>query len=246
MKNLLERFNSIWARECGYVQFKSCAIALIVGVITAFLFTEVANALHVNNEIPKGLSCLCALYVASITIASIHLLIVYFKSKYLNKYLHDVQEEETAEAGLRPELSPEYCHTMLNQEDTITRYINTIQNRLSTFIDMLMLNSSLNSVEGENENKSVAEQFEHIRDQFVMHSNILISISQFNKVIDRLLMEMNARGRLISGSKPSEETLAVLERQKQNLELIKDAHNLCHELNKKIADVQYNLVLPSE
>ena len=244
MKNLLERFNSIWARECGYVQFKSCAIALIVGVITAFLFIEVADAPRVNNEIPKGLSCLCALYTGVITIASIHLLIVYFKSKYLNKYLHDIQEEETAEAGLRPELSPEYCHTMLNDEDTITRYINTIHSRLLTFIDML--DSSLNSNEAENENKSVAEQFEHIRDQFVMHSNILVSISQFNKVTDRLLMEMNARGRLISNAKPSEETLAVLERQKKNLDLIIDVHNLCHELNKKIADVQYNLVLPSE
>lgn len=244
MKNLLERFNLIWARECGYVQFKSCAIALLVGVITAFLFTEVADAPRVNNKIPQALSGLCALYTGGITIACIWFLNVYFKSKYLNKYLHDIQEEETAEAGLRPELSPEYCHTMLNDEDTITRYINTIHSRLSTFIDML--DSSLNSNEAENKNKSVAEQFEHIRDQFVMHSNILVSISQFNKVTDRLLMEMNARGRLISNAKSSEETLAVLERQKKNLDLIIDVHNLCHELNKKIADVQYNLVLPSE
>lgn len=244
MKNLLENFNLIWARECGYVQIKSCAIALFVGGITAVLFTEIADAPRVNNEIPQVLSGLCALYVASITIASIYLLIVYFKSKYLNRYLHGIQEEETAEAALRPELSPEYCHTMLNDEDTITSYINTIHNRLSTFIDML--DSSLNSVEVENENKSVAEQFKHIRDQFVMHSNILISISQYNKVIDKFLMEMNERGRLISSSKPSEETLAVLERQKKNLALIKDVHNICHELNKKIANVQYRLVLPSE
>lgn len=245
MKNLVAKFNLIWARECVNVQFKSYAVGLPVGIITAVLFIEVANAPRVNNEIPVGLSCIqCALYAASITIACMWLLIVYFKCKYLNRYLHNVQEEETSEAELRPELSAEYCHTMLNDEDTISRYINMINNRLSTFIDML--DSSSDSDEDENVNKSVADQFEHNLNQFVMHSNILKSITQFNKVIDKLLMEMNARGRLISRSKPSEDTLAVLERQKKNLDLIKDAHNLCDKLNKKIADVQYNLVLPSE
>jgi hypothetical protein len=244
MTNLVTKFNLIWARECVNVQFKSCAIALLVGIITAVLFIEVAHAPRVNNEIPVGLSCVCALYAGSITIACIWLSIECFKCKYLNRYLHNILEEETSEAALRPELSPEYCHTMLNEEDTISRYINMINNRLSTFIDML--DSNLNSDEDKNVNKSVAEQFEHIRDQFVMHINILKSIAQFNKVIDKLLMEMNARGRLISRSKPSEETLAVLELQKKNLDLIKDAHSLCAELNKKIADVQYNIVLPSE
>ena len=161
---------------------------------------------------------------------------MYFKYKVLKKCVTGMQEYDTTGNSELPELRLMQCNAMFNDECIVSRYIGIISWRISSFIESL--DQILETDESSSDINSAIER------QMKIY-NILIMLSKFRKTIDKIHAEMNARRKLISSCKPSEESMLVLDKQLDNLELIENIYKLFEELHNKIEKVQSESVLPA-